>query len=115
MEEMFGEPALELLRSAKWQERVEAMGEVLTKVQAMEDLDPLCNTLMQCVAHLPGWGDKNFQVGGVCMFARVDTRRGAPAAGGPLLPRCPALLNTHARALCLPRAPSPRAGGEQGV
>lgn len=52
---------MELLRSAKWQERVEAMGSVLGVVQEMGDPGPRCYELMQCVAFLPGWGDKNFQ------------------------------------------------------
>ena len=56
-------PAVELLRSAKWQERVEAMGTVLEAVQGMGDPGSRCYELVQCVAFLPGWGDKNFQVG----------------------------------------------------
>lgn len=56
-------PAVELLRSAKWQERVEAMGCVLAAVQALGDPGPRCYELVQCVAFLPGWADKNFQVG----------------------------------------------------
>ncbi len=55
-------PAVELLRSAKWQERVEAMGSVLAAVQALGDPGPRCYELVQCVAFLPGWADKNFQV-----------------------------------------------------
>jgi hypothetical protein len=54
---------VELLRSAKWQERVEAMGSVLSAVQGMGDPGPRCYELVQCVAFLPGWGEKNFQVG----------------------------------------------------
>ena len=54
---------MELLRSAKWQERVEAMGSVLQAVQGMGDPGSRCYELVQCVAFLPGWGDKNFQVG----------------------------------------------------
>lgn len=54
---------MELLRSAKWQERVEAMGSVLAAVQALGDPGPRCYELVQCVAFLPGWSDKNFQVG----------------------------------------------------
>jgi cytoskeleton-associated protein 5 len=53
---------VELLRSAKWQERVEAMGSVLSAVQGMGDPGPRCYELVQCVAFLPGWGEKNFQV-----------------------------------------------------
>jgi hypothetical protein len=53
---------VELLRSAKWQERVEAMGSVLSKVQELGDPGSRCYELVQCVAFLPGWGDKNFQV-----------------------------------------------------
>lgn len=55
---------MELLRSAKWQERVEAMGSVLAAVQALGDPGPRCYELVQCVAFLPGWADKNFQVSG---------------------------------------------------
>ncbi|KAL4424717.1 hypothetical protein ABPG77_000060 [Micractinium sp. CCAP 211/92] len=62
MVQTFGEPTVELLRSAKWQERVEAMGSVLSVVQEMGDPGPRCYELVQCVAYLPGWGDKNFQV-----------------------------------------------------
>lgn len=56
-------PVVELLRSTKWQERVEAMGSVLAAVQALGDPGPRCYELVQCVAFLPGWSDKNFQVG----------------------------------------------------
>ena len=55
---------MQLLRSAKWQERVEAMGSVLEAVQALGDPGPRCYELVQCVAFLPGWADKNFQVRG---------------------------------------------------
>lgn len=37
------------------------MGSVLSVVQEMGDPGPRCYELMQCVAYLPGWGDKNFQ------------------------------------------------------
>ncbi|PRW20522.1 microtubule associated isoform A [Chlorella sorokiniana] len=62
MVETFGGSTVELLRSAKWQERVEAMGSVLAAVQALGDPGPRCYELVQCVAFLPGWSDKNFQV-----------------------------------------------------
>lgn len=62
MVQTFGGSTVEMLRSAKWQERVEAMGSVLGVVQEMGDPGPRCYELMQCVAFLPGWGDKNFQV-----------------------------------------------------
>ncbi|KAL4854812.1 hypothetical protein ACK3TF_004509 [Chlorella vulgaris] len=62
MVELFGGDTVELLRSAKWQERVEAMGSVLAKVQELGDPGSRCYELVQCVAFLPGWGDKNFQV-----------------------------------------------------
>ena len=65
MVELFGGAAVELLRSAKWQERVEAMGGVLEAVQGMGDPGAgRCYLLVQSVAFLPGWADKNFQVGG---------------------------------------------------
>lgn len=54
-------PAVEGLRSAKWQERLEAMGSVLGKAEeAGEGLD--ASFLLQALGFLPGWGDKNFQV-----------------------------------------------------
>lgn len=62
MIETFGGSTVELLRSTKWQERVEAMGSVLAAVQALGDPGPRCYELVQCVAFLPGWSDKNFQV-----------------------------------------------------
>lgn len=54
-------PAVEGLRSAKWQERLEAMGSVLGKAEEAGDgLD--ASFLLQALGFLPGWGDKNFQV-----------------------------------------------------
>eukprot|EP00887_Chlorella_sp_A99_P000367 scaffold13.g367.t1 len=63
MEALFGGAVLEQLRSAKWQERVEGMDAVAAAVRGLGDeADAQCGVLVQCVAHLPGFGDKNFQV-----------------------------------------------------
>jgi uncharacterized protein YhhL (DUF1145 family) len=43
------------------QVRLEAMEAVVAKAQAPEAADCV-QTLVQGVAHLPGWDDKNFQV-----------------------------------------------------
>jgi len=80
--------AVELLRSAKWQERVEAMGSVLSVVQGMDDPGPRCYELVQCVAFLPGFGDKNFQVSRWawlrCMgLGRARQHVGLPFAASP--------------------------------
>ena len=66
METILGSSVLEQLRSTKWQERVEGMDAVGTAVRGLgtEELEAQCSVLVQAVAHLPGYGDKNFQVGG---------------------------------------------------
>lgn len=123
-------PAVELLRSAKWQERVEAMGAVLEAVQALGDPGPRCYELVQCVAFLPGWADKNFQVGctglawcsgGLALWglARMHVRHAAPRWLQPQ-PRPAAVGDrpsgshlTHLVDHTLPLPPA--AGAEQGV
>ena len=77
-------PAVELLRSTNWQERVAAMGGVLEAVQGMGDLGSRCYELVQCVAFLPGWGDKNFQVGGKLVVGMLSCLVGSQPQ---LLPR----------------------------
>ena len=63
MQALFGGAVVEQLRSAKWQERVEGMDAVSAAVRGLDDLHRQCSVLVQCVAHLPGFSDKNFQVG----------------------------------------------------
>jgi hypothetical protein len=49
--------------AACYQVRLEAMESVAAKAQAPEAAECV-QTLVQGVAHLPGWDDKNFQVRG---------------------------------------------------
>lgn len=57
---LIGASSVELLKSVKWQDRLEATTSVVTAAASKgPDADPL---LVQAVALLPGWSDKNFQV-----------------------------------------------------
>ena len=52
---------------------------------APEPMRAHCSTLVQCMAHLPGWGEKNFQVCvcvrvRVCVCEHVHVRAGGQAA-----------------------------------
>ncbi|WIA40847.1 hypothetical protein OEZ86_004518 [Tetradesmus obliquus] len=59
--ELLGEELVAALADAQWKVRLEAMETVVAKAQAPEAADCV-QTLVQGVAHLPGWDDKNFQV-----------------------------------------------------
>ncbi|WIA20537.1 hypothetical protein OEZ85_004931 [Tetradesmus obliquus] len=59
--ELLGEELVAALADAQWKVRLEAMETVVAKAQAPEAADCV-QPLVQGVAHLPGWDDKNFQV-----------------------------------------------------
>jgi hypothetical protein len=56
--------AVEGLRSAKWQERMEAIESITSKVSALSpsELDATASHAIQALAFLPGWAEKNVQV-----------------------------------------------------
>ena len=63
MAELFGEGIVAGLQQPGWKERLAAMQELLTAVQGSPDLDDArASMLMQAVAFIPGWNEKNFQV-----------------------------------------------------
>ena len=52
-----------MLQDAQWKARLTAMEEFMEKVQGMEDVSPeVASFLVQGIAVLPGWSEKNFQV-----------------------------------------------------
>ena len=59
--ELFGENTVEQLTSAQWKERLETVNDLLSKAKGM-DVSRHASTLIQGVAHVPGWTEKNFQV-----------------------------------------------------
>ena len=55
--------ALFVLQHAGWKERLASMESLLASVKGMEDISPAtASMLVQGVACLPGWAEKNFQV-----------------------------------------------------
>ena len=55
---------LEGLQSANWKERLTSMERLLEQVHAMkENLNGSASALVQSMSYLPGWSEKNFQVG----------------------------------------------------
>ena len=59
--ELFGENIVDQLTSAQWKERLETVGDVLSKAKEL-DIRAHGSTLIQGIAHVPGWAEKNFQV-----------------------------------------------------
>ena len=52
------------LRNSNWKERLNSMEAVQQQVQDMkENLEGITSVLIQGVSFLPGWSEKNFQVG----------------------------------------------------
>lgn len=111
------------------------MGSVLQAVQAMGDPGNRCFELVQCMAFLPGWVDKNFQVrlgwlqawtpGVACWRAAASLcppARGAQGSGSSTrtsIRGCRALLVEQSSLPALSPSPHPSAtphtGAEQGV
>lgn len=58
------------LGSADWKVRLEGMEAVLARAR-QADMGEHCSVLVQTMAHLPGWEEKNFQVGGMGLQAGV--------------------------------------------
>ena len=55
---------LEGLQSANWKERLTGMERLLEQVHATkENLNGSASALVQSMSYLPGWSEKNFQVG----------------------------------------------------
>ena len=55
---------LEGLQSANWKERLTSMERLLEQVHATkENLNGSASALVQSMSYLPGWSEKNFQVG----------------------------------------------------
>lgn len=51
-------------QEAQWKARLTSMEELLDKVRALGDIAPeTASMLIQSVSHVPGWSEKNFQVG----------------------------------------------------
>lgn len=60
---LFGDEILTGLQSVQWKERLSAMETILNRVPEMkENLDSHVSGLIQAMAFLPGWSEKNFQV-----------------------------------------------------
>lgn len=57
----FGASTVEELRSAQWQERLGAISAIADNARASAP-EPDTAALIMCLAHIPGWSDKNFQV-----------------------------------------------------
>lgn len=58
------------LRNSNWKERLNSMEAVQQQVQDMkENLEGITSVLIQGVSFLPGWSEKNFQVGTICGVA----------------------------------------------
>ena len=62
---LFGDEAIQGLKSEQWKLRKEAMEAVLAKVEGFsaKEADAHAGESIQGIAYLPGWGEKNFQVG----------------------------------------------------
>ncbi|KAL6766815.1 TOG1 [Auxenochlorella protothecoides x Auxenochlorella symbiontica] len=60
--ELVGADTVALLQSAKWQERLEGMEKVAALVAERGPAARDPGVLIQCLAVLPSWGEKNFQV-----------------------------------------------------
>lgn len=52
---------IEQLQSPQWQARLEAMDQLLEKVESLSS-SPGASDLALCLEHVPGWTEKNFQV-----------------------------------------------------
>ena len=63
---------LEGLQSANWKERLTSMERLLEQVHATkENLNGSASALVQSMSYLPGWSEKNFQVGSMAHKDRV--------------------------------------------
>lgn len=72
-----GSSVVEGLRSSAWQARVESMTAVAEHATANAS-QPDAAILLLCVAQLPGWGDKNFQVVNKCLEVATILAQGCP-------------------------------------
>ncbi|CAD7700615.1 unnamed protein product [Ostreobium quekettii] len=61
LSELLGEGLVNQLTGALWKERLDSVTEVVSKLGDI-DVDVHGSTLVQGIAHAPGWGEKNFQV-----------------------------------------------------
>ncbi|XP_027924008.1 protein MOR1-like [Vigna unguiculata] len=53
---------INLLKSAAWKERLEAISSLKEQVEGLQDLDQSAEILIHLLCTLPGWGEKNVQV-----------------------------------------------------
>ncbi|XP_057424605.1 protein MOR1 [Lotus japonicus] len=53
---------INLLKSAVWKERLEAISSLKQQVEGLHDLDKSVEILIRLLCTLPGWGEKNVQV-----------------------------------------------------
>jgi cytoskeleton-associated protein 5 len=80
MTDQFGAATVEAMRSPKWQERLDAVAAVAdATAAALGDADAA--SLVACLAHLPGWGEKHFQVVNRTFELLAALARGAPGFG----------------------------------
>ncbi|GFH15735.1 protein MOR1, partial [Haematococcus lacustris] len=59
--DLIGEAAIKQLKDEQWKARLEAMDSLAARA-AEGSLAASCTVVVQAMAHLPGWSEKNFQV-----------------------------------------------------
>ncbi len=75
-----GAAVVEGLRSAQWQERLESMGTITEHTTASVHT-PEAASILLCLAQLPGWSDKNFQVVNKCLEIATILAKECPGYG----------------------------------
>lgn len=69
-----GDEAVQGLKHDQWKQRKEAMDAIKGQVEgySTKEADERASELIQGVSYLPGWGEKNFQVGYIYALVRSN-------------------------------------------
>jgi cytoskeleton-associated protein 5 len=75
-----GAEVVEGLRSPQWQARLESMSTISEHVSSTSST-PEAASILLCLAQLPGWADKNFQVVNKCLEVATVLAKDCPGYG----------------------------------
>lgn len=75
-----GAAVVEGLRSPQWQARLESTSTIAEHATSSAS-NPEAASILLCLAHLPGWGDKNFQVVNKCLEVAAVLAKECPGYG----------------------------------